>query len=130
MTVAEEHCQVPPSELPDVCATVAERDRGRLATMVGEDDRANSGAFRLSYVFALPEGRWSTVETLVDAAECSFPSVTPRVVAAHWYEREVQDMLGLTPVGHPDPRRLVMHDDWPDGIYPLRKDFDSAVPVP
>jgi hydrogenase-4 component G len=25
---------------------------------------------------------------------------------------------------------LVMHDDWPEGIYPLRKDFDPSVPVP
>jgi Ni,Fe-hydrogenase III large subunit len=52
------------------------------------------------------------------------------VPAAHWYEREVQDLLGLVPLGHPDPRRLVLHDDWPDGIHPLRKDFDPASPVP
>lgn len=125
-----ERVEVPVCELPEVCAAVVEGRGGRLATMVGEDDRARSGAFRLSYVFALPERRWATVETLVDAEKCSFPSVTRRVVAAHWYEREVQDMLGLTPIGHPDPRRLVMHDDWPDGVYPLRKDFDPAVPVP
>jgi Ni,Fe-hydrogenase III large subunit len=42
----------------------------------------------------------------------------------------VQDMFGLTATGHPDPRRLVMHDDWPDGVFPLRKDFDPGVPVP
>jgi Ni,Fe-hydrogenase III large subunit len=98
--------------------------------MIGEDERATTGAFRLSYLFALPERKWATVETRVEADDCSFPSVTPRVVAAHWYEREVRDMFGLTPVGHPDPRRLVMHDDWPDGVYPLRKDFDPAAPVP
>jgi Ni,Fe-hydrogenase III large subunit len=39
-------------------------------------------------------------------------------------------MLGLTPIGHPDPRRLVLHDDWPDGFHPLRKDVDPSVPVP
>jgi Ni,Fe-hydrogenase III large subunit len=56
--------------------------------------------------------------------------VTTHLPAAHWYEREVQDLLGLIPDGHPDPRRLILHDDWPAGVYPLRKDFDPAVVVP
>jgi Ni,Fe-hydrogenase III component G len=32
-------------------------------------------------------------------------------------------MLGLTVTGTPDPSRLFLPDDWPDGVYPLRKDF-------
>ena len=39
-------------------------------------------------------------------------------------------MLGLDPVGHPDPRRLVLHPDWPRGQHPLRKDFDPARRLP
>jgi Ni,Fe-hydrogenase III large subunit len=39
-------------------------------------------------------------------------------------------MFGLTAVGHPDPRRLVLHDDWPQGVHPLRKDFDVTTSVP
>lgn len=42
--------------------------------------------------------------------------------AAVWGEREVRDMYGLVPVGLPDERRLVLPDDWPDELYPLRKD--------
>jgi Ni,Fe-hydrogenase III large subunit len=98
--------------------------------MVGEDDRTGAGCFRLSYVFAPAAGGWVTLEARVDPDDPMFPSITPLVPAAHWYEREVQDMLGLTALGHPDPRRLVHHDDWPDGVYPLRKDFDPAVSVP
>jgi Ni,Fe-hydrogenase III large subunit/Ni,Fe-hydrogenase III component G len=122
--------EVSPSHLPDACAMVVDRLGARLATMVGEDDRADSNAFRLSYVFAASPGTWITIETAIDPDEAAFPSVTPVVPAAHWYEREVQDLLGLIPLGHPDPRRLVLHDDWPDGVYPLRKDFDPAVSVP
>ena len=48
--------------------------------------------------------------------------MTPKVPAAIWYEREVRDMFGLQPVGLPDERRLVLPDDWPDDLYPLRKD--------
>ena len=42
--------------------------------------------------------------------------------AAHWDEREAHDLLGIVPVGHPDPRRLVLHERWPRGYHPLRKD--------
>jgi Ni,Fe-hydrogenase III large subunit len=48
--------------------------------------------------------------------------VTPKVPAAVWGEREIRDMFGLRPVGLPDERRLVLPDDWPDDLFPLRKD--------
>jgi NADH:ubiquinone oxidoreductase subunit C len=38
------------------------------------------------------------------------------------YEREINDLLGIIPKGHPDLRRLVLPDSWDKG-YPLRKDF-------
>jgi Ni,Fe-hydrogenase III large subunit/Ni,Fe-hydrogenase III component G len=120
---------IPLERLPDVCSAVHGELTAPLATMVGLDDRAQSGAFRLVYVFADGDS-WVSVETTVDPAWPHFPAVTPRLPAAHWYEREVQDLLGLIPDGHPDPRRLVLHDDWPAGVYPLRKDFNPAAPVP
>jgi Ni,Fe-hydrogenase III large subunit/Ni,Fe-hydrogenase III component G len=123
------HMVVPLQRLVETCAFLHDQLAARLATMVGLDDRTQSGVFRLVYVFRA-EGTWVSVETAVDPARPEFPAVTPRLVAAHWYEREVQDMLGLTAVGHPDPRRLVFHDGWPEGVYPLRKDFDATSVVP
>lgn len=37
-------------------------------------------------------------------------------------EREKQEMLGIKVIGIPDERRLFMDDDWPEGVYPWRKD--------
>ncbi len=55
------------------------------------------------------------------------PSITPVVPAAAWAEREFQDLLGISAEGHPDPRRLVLPDDWPEALHPLRRDVPYNV---
>jgi len=51
----------------------------------------------------------------------SVPSLASRFGAAVWSEREVLDLFGIPFEGHPDPRRLLMWDDFPG--HPLRKDY-------
>ena len=45
------------------------------------------------------------------------------------YERELQDMFGLVVENIPDPRPLLLADDWPAGEYPLRKDWQFNRPA-
>lgn len=59
-------------------------------------------------------------ELPVDALEID--SVVPLWSTANWLEREVYDLFGVTFRGHPDPRRILMPDDYAEG-HPLRKDF-------
>jgi len=42
---------------------------------------------------------------------------------ANWIEREIHELLGIEFTGHPDLRRLLLADEWPEGVYPLRCDY-------
>ena len=95
-----------------------------LDLLFATDDRARGQGFTLHAVFALDETHeWLELVTSVPPDAPRYPSVTARVMAAHWYERYVQDMFGVVAEGHPDPRRLVHHENVPGGVHPLRKDF-------
>lgn len=48
-------------------------------------------------------------------------SLTPEILAAHWIEREMTELLGIQFNHHPDMRHLLLAEDWPDGVYPLRR---------
>ena len=58
----------------------------------------------------------------VDGLEPSIPTATGVYAVANWRERELQDMFGIKAEGHPDPRILLLPEDWTDK-HPLRKDF-------
>lgn len=93
-----------------------------FATVTG-DKRA------LTAIFQTPGDRaWLLLTTHLDPYE--FTSLTPDIHAASWYEREIQEMFGIEPKGHPAPFRLRLHEDWPDGIYPMRSEMPRRVGLP
>jgi Ni,Fe-hydrogenase III component G len=50
-------------------------------------------------------------------------SLTPVVYGIEWIEREIMDLLGVKFLNHPKPETLLLAEDWPEGKYPLRRDF-------
>jgi NADH-quinone oxidoreductase subunit C len=58
----------------------------------------------------------------VDGNDPRIPTATGVYEVANWRERELKDMFGIIPEGHPDPRILLLPEDW-DEKHPLRKDF-------
>ncbi|AQW85607.1 hydrogenase-4, component G [Campylobacter pinnipediorum subsp. caledonicus] len=123
------------NDLPLAVKTLYYDIGGFISTMIPNDERELNGHFALYYALSmegskmtekddfLPEDKcFVTVKTLIPANDPTFPSVTPHVPACVWYEREAYDMYGLVAEGLPDKRRLVLSDDWPENLHPLRKD--------
>ena len=59
----------------------------------------------------------------LDKSNLEIGSLTTVFEAANWIEREIHELLGINFKGHPDLRRLLLPEDWPEGVYPLRCDY-------
>jgi len=89
----------------------------QLAVIVGEDVR---DAFLGNYVFTGP--KVVVLQVRINRDNPEVPSLATMIPGAMVYERELKDLFGILPVGHPDLRRQAVPEDWPVGVYPLRKD--------
>ena len=117
--------KVAPADL--VAAATLLRDKhdcAHLSTISGVD---RGETFEFLYHFAAPTAVIS-VRTEVPRPEPRLPSICAVIPGAVLYERELQDMFGVVVAGIPDGRRLVLPDDWPDGQFPLRKDWTHVRP--
>ncbi len=104
--------------------------QARLVTVFAEDRVKPEGVFYNYYVFDRPgDPSWVILKAPIPADQPSFPSLAAELPAVNWLEREIQDWFGLEAIGHPNPRRVALHDNWPD-VHPLRKDFplDTVLP--
>ena len=100
----------------------------RFATLVGTDERRGRDGFAVEVVLTRPGQPLLRMRASLPAAAPAYPALGRVLPAALWDEREMHDLLGIMPLGHPDLRRLVMHDAFPDGYHPLRYDGPPVVP--
>jgi NADH-quinone oxidoreductase subunit C len=85
--------------------------------------------FELTYIAVSIEHRHRVrVKVRLPADDAQVADVSGVWPAANWLEREVWDLFGIVFEGHPDPRRLLMPEDW-EG-HPLRKDYPVQVKLP
>jgi Ni,Fe-hydrogenase III large subunit/Ni,Fe-hydrogenase III component G len=102
----------------------------RLVTVFAEDRRTAENVFYIYYVFEQTgDTRYLILKAPVHADDARFPSLSAELPSMNWQEREIQDWFGLIAEGHPNPRRVALHDNWPE-VCPLRKDFplDAVLP--
>lgn len=117
------HLEINKEELLTLIPIVKEKIDGRLVTIVGTDQRIQGKDFVIYYVFAIDkDSEHFVISYSVSEKESSFPSISTYLPAANWFEREIQDLFGLSAENHPDPSPLVLHGFHLNSGYPLRKD--------
>jgi Ni,Fe-hydrogenase III large subunit/Ni,Fe-hydrogenase III component G len=118
-------CRLDAARVPETVDALA--PLGLIPQLVtATDTRDLARGFTLTYVLAPPGGRpVVTALASLPAGVTRFPSIATRSFAASRFEREVHDLFGLVPAGHPDLRRLALHQFWPEGYHPLRRDVPS-----
>lgn len=117
---------VPAAKLMPILSTLkSECGFDMLAEVTAVDYLEYEGATdRFGVVYVLVNthsGERLVLKTFVNDPNPSLPSMYSLWKSADWLEREVYDMFGITFVGHPDLRRILMPDEFT--AFPLRKDY-------
>lgn len=105
----------------EVCRFLLEELKLRFVISTGIDAE---DCFEVLHHFANDEsGCFVTVKAFIrDRENPEIDSITPLSPNAEWIEREMHDLLGIGFRNHPNLKRLILADDWPEGVYPLRKE--------
>ena len=115
------------TELPSIASGLGAAG-WRFVMLVGLDDRRAGAGFAVEVAFERAASPIVRLRAPLAADYPSYPSIARLLPAALWDERELKDMFGIVPEGHPDPRRLVLHDAYPRGFHPLRHDAPATIP--
>jgi ech hydrogenase subunit E len=117
------------ADLPNAAGALVWSPWGYLSAITGLDHGPEAGMLEALYHFCNASAI-VTLRVALPRQEARVPSVCHAVPSATLYERELMEMFGVDVVGTPNRQRLFLPDDWPDGVYPLRKDFQpQATPV-
>jgi NADH-quinone oxidoreductase subunit C len=115
--------EFPPENLVAACRWL--KDAGgfvRLADLTAVDWHPREPRFEVVYhLHSFARNARLRLKCRVAGRAPELDSVTCVWRSANWHEREVFDLFGITFRNHPNPRRIMMPEDW-EG-HPLRKDY-------
>jgi Ni,Fe-hydrogenase III component G len=91
----------------------------RFAIATGQDTPLG---LEILYHFSFDKtGQIFSVRVLIeDKKKPEIDSLATIFPAAEWIEREMWELLGINFIGHPNLKRLLLAEEWPEGKYPLR----------
>lgn len=90
------------------------------------DEAAGRDRMRVLYLFLGPGDSRFELRLRLDGPRPQVPSLASVSFPAGRFEREMHDLFGIRPTGHPLPRRLVRHYHWPRAWHPMRRDAGPA----
>lgn len=111
--------RVAPADLLAAGRLLVDELRARLATVSAVDGRDD---IELTYHFALDNrGCVVNLRTRAGKPDPHLESLTALTAGAQWIEREIMELFACRFDGHPQPERLLLADDWPEGRHPMRR---------
>jgi Ni,Fe-hydrogenase III component G len=113
------------NELLPIVVGLRVKRLGYLSAIVGIDLGAQANEIEVLYYFC-PGDAVIVLRVRVPRHNASLPSLCEIVASAEVFERELREMFGIEITGLHETEHLYLPDDWPDGVYPLRKDFNRS----
>ena len=74
------------------------------------------------HLTSLKHRHWIVLKVILPRDKPEMPTLEGVWPTANWHEREAYDLFGIEFVGHSDPRRIFLPEDWAG--HPLRKDWE------
>ncbi len=111
------------SQIKNVVSDFYKDESLSLKLVTATDEREENGCFKIWYIFGMPSENAFIVPYIKLENTTEFPSLALTIPQISGYERKIQTFFGLTPIGHHDERPIILHENWPTNIFPLRKDF-------
>lgn len=106
------------------CAQILFKDLGiRFCIASGIDTIKD---FEVLYHFSYDkEDKFFSLKVKLGRDNPEVPSISKVIKGAEWIEREMWELLGINFSGHPELKKLLLDEDWPKKVYPLRKDYKT-----
>jgi len=115
------YVEIKPESLVKVASYIFKDLKARFNTASGVDVRYH---MEILYHFLIEDiNLLISLRVKLQKPKLEIDSLLPIFEGANWIEREIHEILGINFKNHPDLRRLLLADDWPDGVYPLRRDY-------
>jgi Ni,Fe-hydrogenase III component G len=110
-------------ELVPIVVALRVKRLGYLSAIVCLDLGPEANEMEVLYHFC-PGDAIIALRVRIPRQGSTLPSLCDVVPGAESFERELREMFGIEITGLHTPDRLYLPDDWPDGVFPMRKDFD------
>jgi Ni,Fe-hydrogenase III component G len=115
--------EINPESIVKVGGYIFKELRARFNIASGVDARTHLEIlyhFSLEYINLL-----ISLRVKLDKEKPAIDSLANTFKGVNWIEREISELLGIEFKNHPDMRRLLLSDEWPEGVYPLRRDYQE-----
>ncbi len=115
------YVEIRPDSIVQVASYIFKDLEARFNTASGVDLRYH---MEILYHFLIEDiNLLISLRVKLQKSKLEIDSLVPVFEGANWIEREMHEILGINFKGHKDLRKLLLPDDWPEGVYPLRRDY-------